>query len=644
MRVATRFNSISNVKPDITQMIDNIPDKEINKMVKESKKIDKDKQERRIKLINTIFKPDEEGITYKEQKITYKNLFTKGGPNEEFFVWGLCYAITQTAYLYKMARWSPDYKKEHHEIINDLASEELLALGSTMFYQILNKYRNSISQNEKVYTSKLLHEMQEYTNSNYPEIDEIVKKIDNGKSFKEDCYEIGALSLFYGITPDMYFNCDFIMFDLWTIYINDKKKFFTMTLELSSHILLTMCRQYNDFQNLGTLVLPKRLNQKLITSKCDTEKDVTYTNLADFYFTSAIRYYAFLDEEFKVYNKEDNYFLGQDLIYGDIKRDDVYNFARRSYTRCLGTDEMSNAIKNNDIIAMTKYMCSFHCNAQIRLNKYSPGETNNIEQNVEYATYTHLQYYVNDDKYIIDDYVFIRGCVEFKLTMMTDYYYYNLLASQRLKQKSENTELKASIAKLNNELVALQRKNDLLIKNKDNNLTVDSEQLATYKKQNENLSNIISEKNDQIDLLTKEIEGLRKQNELLQQDIDSLLENDDCEEQFDLEIVSSQEDKIDFINQHNIVIIGGRYDLDVKLNKLGFTNYTQADTTSELKKNVLNPDVVIICSKFVSHSMEYTANSYYKDVPKMYFNQTNIDAFINQIYEFLNNKNEINIA
>lgn len=645
MREAIRLNSIPNINPNLTQMINGIPGKGIDKVVKETIKLDNDIQEKRTKQILDILKADENGITYKGQKILYTDLFTKGGPNEEFFVWGLCYAITQTAYLYEIARWSPDYKENYHEMLNDLTSDEKRTHGSTFFYRILNdKYRRNISQKERTYTCKILYNGYEHTNPDYPEIEDLVKKIDTGKYSKEDHEIIDALCVLYEITPDLYLNYDYIMFDLWALYISDKKKFFTMVIELAPHVILTMYKQYEDVNNQGKLILPKRLNQKFITSRSDIEKDVTYTNFADFYFSAAIRFYTFIDEACHEINKKDNYFLEQDLFTEPVNVNEIYNFARRSYTRCLGTDEMSIAIKNNDITMIIKYIKSFYCNAQVRLNRYSISGTNNIEQEVSYPVYMYLHYYLDDEKYIIDDFKLIQNYIELKISTLFEYYYYNLLDSQRLKQKSENAELKANIAKLNEELRAMQRKNDSLTKARKNESSIDSEQLSLYKMQNENFSNIISEKNDQIDALTKEIEALKKQNELLQQDIDSLLEDDDSKTQFESEIIVLQEDKIKFINQYNVVIVGGRYDLDVKLDKLGFTNYTQVDTTSELKKNVLNPDVVIICSKFVSHSMEYTANSYYKDVPKMYFNQTNIDSFINQIYEFLNNKNEVNIA
>lgn len=644
-RGSIRTNMVSDItKASFVNELGKMPNKKMNRMVKNELKKEDAVYKRTLKRVLDKFMPDNNGIIYKGKTLSYEDLFTKSGVDEEYFIFGLCYAITQTSYLYEIGKNSPYYNGNQNEIISEAVSEEILVDGAFDFYNILNRYRNEIDPKDEKYIAKILYNNLEQLSVMGIVLDDDIV-VSNDEYLKEaDKDELLKLSALYIYTPDIYSGFDYLMFDLWTIYIRNKKAFFTMTIELFPYIMKTIDMHYLDYE--FKYKLPTRLTQQFETSLVDTEKkDCTFTNFADFYLTSALRYYLFLNEDCSDINSNENIIIGMDVFAKDVDINDLSTLARRSYTRCLGIDIVSDMIKENKLEHLhLHWLKNEHfCTARVRLvsNGYYD---NNTLQKLNYAGFIYVNYYLSGNKeHMIDNFRPIEMYRIFKGAMLSEFIHYSLYDIQSRIQRFENTELKTQIEKMKNQLTAMQRENKSLVEKSKKIDNVDAEQLATYKTQNENLSNIITEKNVQIESLLEEINSLKRENESLQQDIDLLLEDDDCSSDV-TNINVPQDDKIDFINEHNITLIGGRSEFDLKLDKAGLINYEQLETVSEIKKNITHTDAIIICSKFVSHSMTYMADSYFKDVPKMYFNQTNVDAFIDQVYEFLKNNEEKSTA
>lgn len=140
--------------------------------------------------------------------------------------------------------------------------------------------------------------------------------------------------------------------------------------------------------------------------------------------------------------------------------------------------------------------------------------------------------------------------------------------------------------------------------------------------------------------LSYEISRLQKQVESLQQHVidleavnSSYYTDDSVLEEVGVSKVSI-EDCIDYINQFNLCIVGGRFEMGNKLNDIGYTNFRQVYSATDNMN--FNTDFYVVMTRFVSHNLvESVKASHDTSGLLYYYNGTNIENFIYATYDFI---------
>ena len=98
----------------------------------------------------------------------------------------------------------------------------------------------------------------------------------------------------------------------------------------------------------------------------------------------------------------------------------------------------------------------------------------------------------------------------------------------------------------------------------------------------------------------------------------------------------SFESKVEFLKGYRFIFIGGDKALSLRLKELGFKNFKQLCSCTEIKQ-LKSYDYVVVCTKFVSHKLLYKAQSEINWGGNLiYFNGSGSKALVEQIYNELN--------
>lgn len=200
--------------------------------------------------------------------------------------------------------------------------------------------------------------------------------------------------------------------------------------------------------------------------------------------------------------------------------------------------------------------------------------------------------------------------------------------SEVLKEKTE--ELKDEYGK---KLKALGSKVKLLTERLEESDGNTNNDVDAYKKQVEDLQNLLASKQDIIDKLVDK-------NKSLQKELNSYFDESTVLSEMESEDSVSLEEMLDALNGMSYLLLGGRVGMNKHIEEKGLTGVTQIiDDVMFAKSSTsnINADFIIICTSFVSHQLVRTMQERYKNQLDtfIYFNGTNVDALIKTIYNFV---------
>lgn len=179
----------------------------------------------------------------------------------------------------------------------------------------------------------------------------------------------------------------------------------------------------------------------------------------------------------------------------------------------------------------------------------------------------------------------------------------NIAAVEKNTLKKDIKQKKQEISKLQGKCMNLQVKVDRLtesvesLKNKENtdDLKIKIESLEKEKRElDAKLNTVIAEKKELLSDLTK----LSKDYKALNAKVHELHMDGK-----DLIPEVPDEEKANVLNDYSILIVGGTNNSGKLLKQQGFHSFDQAEDARRISKQVRKYDVVVICTKFCSHSM-----------------------------------------
>jgi hypothetical protein len=150
-----------------------------------------------------------------------------------------------------------------------------------------------------------------------------------------------------------------------------------------------------------------------------------------------------------------------------------------------------------------------------------------------------------------------------------------------------------------------------------------------YEKKIEELNAIIASKTNIIEQLSAEA---KEHNSFIQR-----IYTDDSIEQENEIIDIPLEEKVNFLNDYKIAIVGGFPNLIEKLESLGITNVCHLNDLQCANSTPITADFFCIITKSVSHKVVRLIESRYKNQSSemMYYNGKNAQALINSCYAFI---------
>lgn len=159
------------------------------------------------------------------------------------------------------------------------------------------------------------------------------------------------------------------------------------------------------------------------------------------------------------------------------------------------------------------------------------------------------------------------------------------------------------------------------------------ERVQSLETRNSDLEHALSAKNDIISELREELGSLTNRMRSIFSDEDYSEEDGDSGV---VDTAVSPEEMLDFVNQFRLVVVGGRDNLQTKLEDLGFTNIFCIGS-EHANNTIAFGDFFCICTKFVSHKLIYMVESKYSNQLDefFYFNGTNVDAMLRTCYAFM---------
>lgn len=94
-------------------------------------------------------------------------------------------------------------------------------------------------------------------------------------------------------------------------------------------------------------------------------------------------------------------------------------------------------------------------------------------------------------------------------------------------------------------------------------------------------------------------------------------------------------EKLDLINQFDVLVVGGVDSLHKALQQMGYSKYAKCCEFGDLAKGG-QYDVVVICTNFCSHALVNMAKANFKNAEFIYFNNNNAPMFVDAIYTYFN--------
>lgn len=202
----------------------------------------------------------------------------------------------------------------------------------------------------------------------------------------------------------------------------------------------------------------------------------------------------------------------------------------------------------------------------------------------------------------------------------------NKLKLELKRSEQDRNRLKRDNTRLKNELQSLRE--EVKSVDKVGQVNVDS-LFKEYENKNIDLTNTVnelrSELNDCKCTLSDLISSLQDEEEVSSSKSDISLK-----------------DKVAFLNNFTIGVLGGRSEFTSRLYDIGLYSVVQYETCKDVKRGN-NLDFVVTMTKFVAHNMVYTmlTRLNFDRDRHLYFNGTNVEAFINSCYDFINKYFEI---
>lgn len=224
----------------------------------------------------------------------------------------------------------------------------------------------------------------------------------------------------------------------------------------------------------------------------------------------------------------------------------------------------------------------------------------------------------------------------FGYTNMVDSCTFYILHSECFSSNSE--EVREEIEKVKDDYVKklkdLDSKVKMLTERLENHNNVNNDNVEVYKKQVEDLQNLLASKQGIIDKLVDK-------NKSLQRELNSYFDESKVLSELESEDTVSLEEMLNTLNGMSYLLLGGRVGMNKYIEERGLKGVTQIiDDVMFAKSNIsnTNADFIIICTSFVSHQLVRTMQERYKNQLDtfIYFNGTNVDALIKTIYDFVN--------
>ena len=181
-----------------------------------------------------------------------------------------------------------------------------------------------------------------------------------------------------------------------------------------------------------------------------------------------------------------------------------------------------------------------------------------------------------------------------------------------LEAQSEIIKKQSKIAELEKELDLVRRSSLFKVKNLEHSLSASLET-------SERLSNEIKDLKATISSITEERVSSYSEPEII--------------------IEPLEVNKLAFLNDYKILIVGGRMDLAKVLNDFGWTNIIQVDNIQNLSGSIPSIDFICFNTAFLSHSLFDSVRSKYSNMfdRMYYFNGTNKSALVDTSYSFVKN-------
>lgn len=194
-------------------------------------------------------------------------------------------------------------------------------------------------------------------------------------------------------------------------------------------------------------------------------------------------------------------------------------------------------------------------------------------------------------------------------------------------------------------------KYDALLDDKDKQITELRQNLSTVQRKISDLNqadtieksayNTLEEENQMLkEMLASKADTIKKlvqKNNHLVQEIEGYYGDDmepDCKETRES---IPLEDMVDYLNNFNFFMLGGREGLLSQLEQVGWTTVKQENNLSKINKSSLNFDFYITNAKFISHKLvrKFESEVGCNRDNMIYFNGTNTEALIASCYDFV---------
>lgn len=295
-----------------------------------------------------------------------------------------------------------------------------------------------------------------------------------------------------------------------------------------------------------------------------------------------------------------------------------------SIAKCLGTDDFGRFIKSGKQHVGDQTLFAFKSQEKPFIKKSEIINTcipEFFEQKRTFSDITMdfglnvLDYEYVDMVYCSEELSFLSYCVE--LARM----------AQEKEDKSEKLdEFEETVSELFRENEAL-RNTISDFESKHENIASYEETILSLRKKLEDLEYVISTKQGQIDELKEKLSKFHKENPHKEEKYLSLNE--------DTVSKTSMTEIMDYLKEKRIFFVGGRWDMLDRLKEKGFSteNVWQVNRESQKYDRPKDPDVIVLMTKFMNHSLNGSIRDDYPDGRFLSFNGTNLDQLLTFLYE-----------